>query len=95
MLESTRRKLRGQNITLEVSEAARDALAQRGFDPKYGARPLRRLIQRELETELSRLLLRGELREGARLHVDFVEGRFTFRTEGGAPEREPPGTPVH
>ncbi|HEX8824712.1 MAG TPA: ATP-dependent Clp protease ATP-binding subunit [Archangium sp.] len=82
MLGSTRRKLHGQNVTLTVSEAAKDALAQRGFDPKFGARPLRRVIQREVETELSRMLLRGELREGERIHVDFADGRFTFRVEG-------------
>ncbi|HSP80670.1 MAG TPA: ATP-dependent Clp protease ATP-binding subunit, partial [Myxococcaceae bacterium] len=64
MLDTTRRKLRGQNVTLEVREEAKRALAQRGFDPRFGARPLRRVIQRELETELSRMLLRGELREG-------------------------------
>jgi ATP-dependent Clp protease ATP-binding subunit ClpC len=92
MLGSTRRKLHGQNVTLEVSEAAKGALAQRGFDPKFGARPLRRVIQRELETELSRLLLRGELREGQHVRVDFEDGRFTFRAEGQAVEQP---APVH
>jgi ATP-dependent Clp protease ATP-binding subunit ClpC len=90
MLGSTRRKLHGQNVLLEVGDAARDALAQRGFDPKFGARPLRRVIQRELETELSRMLLRGELREGQRVRVDFEDGRFTFRAEGPAAESPAP-----
>ncbi len=82
MLDSTRRKLHGQNVTLEVSDAAKDELARRGFDPKFGARPLRRVIQRELETELSRMLLRGGLREGERIRVDFADGKFSFLVEG-------------
>jgi ATP-dependent Clp protease ATP-binding subunit ClpC len=90
LLESTRRKLRGQNVKLEVREAAKDELARRGFDPKSGARPLRRVIQRELETELSGMLLRGELREGERLLVDFEDGKFTFRVEGRSAGQEPP-----
>ncbi len=89
MLGSTRRKLHGQNVTLTVGEAAKEALAQRGFDPKYGARPLRRVIQREVETELSRMLLRGELREGERIHVDFENGRFSFRVVNRSTEHEP------
>ncbi|HEX5750230.1 MAG TPA: ATP-dependent Clp protease ATP-binding subunit [Archangium sp.] len=92
MLASTRRKLHGQNILLEVREAAKDELARRGFDPKFGARPLRRVIQRELETELSRMLLRGAVHEGDRLVVDFVDGRFTFGIEGRAAVQE---APVH
>ncbi|WP_199723861.1 ATP-dependent Clp protease ATP-binding subunit [Citreicoccus inhibens] len=94
LLVSTRRKLHGQNVTLELSDAARDALAERGFEPRYGARPLRRVIQRDIETELSRMLLRGSLREGQRVRVDFQDGHFTFRTEGGAPEQESTSEPA-
>jgi ATP-dependent Clp protease ATP-binding subunit ClpC len=92
MLASTRRKLHGQNILLEVRESAKDELARRGFDPKFGARPLRRVIQRELETELSRMLLRGAVHEGDRVLVDFADGRFTFGIEGRAAGQE---APVH
>ncbi|AKJ08140.1 ATP-dependent Clp protease ATP-binding subunit ClpC [Archangium gephyra] len=92
MLASTRRKLHGQNILLEVRESAKDELARRGFDPKYGARPLRRVIQRELETELSRMLLRGAVHEGDRVLVDFAEGRFTFGVERRAVGQ---AAPVH
>ncbi|PTL83219.1 ATP-dependent Clp protease ATP-binding subunit [Vitiosangium sp. GDMCC 1.1324] len=94
MLDATRRKLHGQNVALEVTEAAKDELARRGFDPKFGARPLRRVIQRELETELSRMMLRGALHEGARLLVDFADGKFTFQVEGKAAGQEAPA-PVH
>ncbi|WP_235217112.1 ATP-dependent Clp protease ATP-binding subunit [Archangium violaceum] len=92
MLASTRRKLHGQNILLEVRDAAKDELARRGFDPKFGARPLRRVIQRDLETELSRMLLRGTVHEGDRVVVDFVDGRFTFGVEGRGAGKE---APVH
>ncbi|WNG48207.1 ATP-dependent Clp protease ATP-binding subunit [Archangium minus] len=94
MLEATRRKLHGQNITLEVRDAAKDELARRGFDPKFGARPLRRVIQRELETEFSRMLLRGEVHEGERLLVDFVDGKFSFQVEARAHAVEA-RAPVH
>ncbi|WP_163862662.1 ATP-dependent Clp protease ATP-binding subunit [Myxococcus eversor] len=97
MLEATRRKLHGQNVGLELTDAARDALAERGFEPRYGARPLRRVIQRELETELSRMMLRGELREGQRIRVDFQDGRFVFHPEPGAreePEQKAPEPPA-
>jgi ATP-dependent Clp protease ATP-binding subunit ClpC len=83
MLETTRRRMRGQAVTLELSDAAKARLAERGFDPQYGARPLRRLIQREIETEVSRLLLDGAVREGDTVQVDVEEDRFTFTTARG------------
>jgi len=82
MLESTRRKLRGQNLSLFLTETAKEALVDRGFDPKYGARPLRRAIQREVETHISRMLLRGDAREGDIIYVDFQgEEGFRFTSE--------------
>ena len=55
---------------LELSEAARDKLAEAGFDPVYGARPLKRAIQRELETPIAKLILSGSLAEGSAIAVD-------------------------
>jgi ATP-dependent Clp protease ATP-binding subunit ClpC len=81
MLEITRRKLHGQGVALEVSAAARELLVERGFEPKFGARPLRRAIQRELETVVSRMLLSGEVSAGSTVHVDAADGAFTFRAE--------------
>ena len=89
MLESTRRKLHGQGIAIALTEAARKEIARRGFDPKFGARPLRRAIQREIETPISQLLLKGEFGEGDRIKVDFPTagapseggGSFTFFKE--------------
>nr|BDT36006.1 ATP-dependent Clp protease ATP-binding subunit [Myxococcus sp. MH1] len=92
MLEATRRKLHGQNLRLELTDAARDALAERGFEPRYGARPLRRVIQRELETEISRMLLRGSVSEGQRILVDFQDGHFVFTADAGVSVTPEPTT---
>ncbi len=88
MLEATQRKLKGQNIVLFLTPEAKKEIARRGFDPKYGARPLRRAIQREIETPISQLLLKGEFGQGDRIKVDYpstegarAEGGFTFFKE--------------
>ncbi|MEV6961756.1 ATP-dependent Clp protease ATP-binding subunit [Streptomyces sp. NPDC051207] len=80
LLERTRRMLHAQSITAEFTDAAVDWLAERGFAPEYGARPLRRTIQREVDNHLSRLLLDGSVSEGDRLTVDVADGRLDFRT---------------
>ena len=63
-------RLADRRITLEVTDAARTWLAQRGFDPAYGARPLRRLVQKEIGDRLARALLSGEVRDGQTVRVD-------------------------
>ncbi|WP_043617182.1 ATP-dependent Clp protease ATP-binding subunit [Nonomuraea candida] len=73
LLERTRQRLRGQDVTLEVTDAAKDWLAGRGYQPEFGARPLRRTVQRELDNRLSTMLLTGEVREHGKVTVD-VEG---------------------
>ncbi|MGV9254115.1 ATP-dependent Clp protease ATP-binding subunit [Streptomyces sp. NPDC003697] len=85
LLEKTRRLLHAQGVTVEFTDAAVDWLAQRGYQPEYGARPLRRTIQREVDNHLSRLLLDGTITEGSRVTVDVEDGRLTFRTEEAAP----------
>ncbi|CAL9374784.1 ATP-dependent Clp protease ATP-binding subunit [Streptomyces sp. enrichment culture] len=87
LLEGTRRGLKGQGIGVEFTEDAVDWLARRGYQPEYGARPLRRTIQREVDNELSRLLLDGTLREGGRVTVATEDGRLAFRVaQTPAPE---------
>ncbi|MFR9794372.1 ATP-dependent Clp protease ATP-binding subunit [Streptomyces sp. MS06] len=78
LLEQTRRLLHAQGIALEFTPAAVDWLAERGYQPEYGARPLRRTIQREVDNQLSRRLLDGSVREGARVTVDVADGRLVF-----------------
>jgi ATP-dependent Clp protease ATP-binding subunit ClpB len=69
-LERLRKRLAERKIELELTEKARDYFAEKGYDPVYGARPLRRMIQRELETALGRKLILGEVRDGSRVVVD-------------------------
>jgi len=69
-LERLRERLSERKIDLELTDKARDYFADRGHDPVYGARPLKRMIQRELETALGRKLLAGEIRDGSRVKVD-------------------------
>ena len=64
--------------SLELSGAARRALAAEGYDPAFGARPLRRLVQRRIENPLSKMLLRGDFPEGAAIRVDWANGEFSF-----------------
>jgi ATP-dependent Clp protease ATP-binding subunit ClpB len=63
-VERLRTRLAERRITLSVSPAALRHLGERGYDPVYGARPLKRLIQQELETPIARQLVKGELRDG-------------------------------
>ena len=63
-------RLREQRITLQVTEAAQRYLAEAGFDPRYGARPLRRAIQQQVQNPLAKLLIAGELCDGSRVSVD-------------------------
>jgi ATP-dependent Clp protease ATP-binding subunit ClpB len=67
------RRLSDRRLTLEVTTAAREWLAIEGFDPAYGARPLRRLVQREIGDRLARMLLAGEVEDGSTVVVDRSE----------------------
>jgi ATP-dependent Clp protease ATP-binding subunit ClpC len=85
LLEQTRRLLHAQGVAVEFTEAAVDWLAQRGYQPEYGARPLRRTIQREVDNQLSRMLLDGQVGEGSRVTVDVADGQLAFLRGGGQP----------
>jgi ATP-dependent Clp protease ATP-binding subunit ClpB len=78
-----RKRLADRHITLELTDAARTHLVRTGHEPAYGARPLKRVIQREIETPLARLLLQGEVRDGQKVLVDFDPdtGRLSFQTQ--------------
>ena len=73
-LEGLRRRLAERRITLEVTEPARAYLAHVGYDPVFGARPLKRAIQREVETPVARLIVAGKLRDGGTVRVDVAGG---------------------
>ena len=71
-LSRINRRLAGRRITIEVSEAGRSWLADRGYDPVYGARPLRRLLQTTVEDQLARKLLAGEISDGQKVTFDVT-----------------------
>ena len=83
-LEAVRKRLAERRITLELSQEALDFLAQRGYDPVFGARPLKRVIQRELETPLARKILAGEVPDGAHLYVNTGPLGLTFEVRQAA-----------
>ncbi|MBN1668076.1 MAG: AAA family ATPase, partial [Anaerolineales bacterium] len=78
-LRRVSRLLAEKGHLLEISEAARQFLAEAGYDPDFGARPLKRTIQRALQDPLALKLLSGEFQEGETIHVDRDENGLTFR----------------
>jgi ATP-dependent Clp protease ATP-binding subunit ClpA len=66
-----------------VTDKARDELAHRGYDPSFGARPLRRVVQNELQNPLASELLKGEFSEGSTIRIDYDGQEFTFASVGG------------
>ncbi len=72
------KRLAEQGITLRLTEAAKQALVREGYDPVYGARPLRRVIQRQVENQVSRRLLAGEFRAGDTVVVDYTPDGYVF-----------------
>jgi ATP-dependent Clp protease ATP-binding subunit ClpB len=78
-LRGLRDRLAARRIGLEVTDAATAALAHQGYDPSYGARPLKRVIQRELADKLAMKVLDGEIAEGDTVTVDAVGGELVLR----------------
>ena len=78
LLEETERRLHAQDVTVEFTPATVDWIADRGFQPEFGARPMRRVIQREIDNELSRLLLDGQIQPGQQVTVDVRDGQLAF-----------------
>ena len=77
-LERLKKRLHERNISLCLTEKAIEFLAEVGYDPVYGARPLKRAIQKELETELGRAILSGEIQEGQEVTANFSGGKIFF-----------------
>jgi ATP-dependent Clp protease ATP-binding subunit ClpC len=84
LLERTTRRLRAQDIEVEFTDEAVELIAEEGFEPEFGARPLRRTIQRRVDNELSRMVLSGSLEPGDRVVVGAEEERLTFEVVEGA-----------
>ncbi len=81
MLGDVRSRLADRQMQLEVTEDAKHFIAEQGFDPVYGARPLRRFIARQVETRIGRALLAGDARDGAVIRVDYSGGELTVSYE--------------
>ena len=81
-LERVRGRLAERHISIELTDAARTHLVRVGYDPTYGARPLKRAIQKEIETRLGRLILKGEVRDGQTVVIEYdaAGGELTFTT---------------
>ena len=87
-----RQRLADRHITIELTDAAKTHLVTVGYEPAYGARPLKRAIQREIETPLGRLLLKGDVRDGQHVVIDYKGGdHLTFTPRQGAPREEAVG----
>jgi ATP-dependent Clp protease ATP-binding subunit ClpC len=100
LLEETRRRLHAQDITVTVTDEAVDWLARHGFQPEFGARPLRRTIQREVDNRLSAMLLDGRLSRGQHVTVDVAGDKLDFRVSERVPGEGVqgegvPGEPAH
>ncbi|NIH81175.1 ATP-dependent Clp protease ATP-binding subunit [Amycolatopsis viridis] len=78
MLDQTKRRAHAQDITLEFTPEAVSWLARAGYQPEFGARPMRRTIQREVDNPLSRMMLRGELSPGSRVRIGAADKGLTF-----------------
>ncbi|MCC6727837.1 MAG: ATP-dependent chaperone ClpB [Chthonomonadales bacterium] len=90
-LDLLRARLRDRNIDLEITEPARRHLAEAGYDPVYGARPLKRHIQRALETRIGRALLAGNVPDGSTIQVDYLRDELVVQPvpAPAEPERTP------
>ncbi len=88
-LNGLRKRLADRHIELELTDRARGHLVRSGYDPAYGARPLKRAIQREIETPVARRILGGEVRDGHRIVVDLgPDGHLSFESKAVSRERE-------
>ena len=94
LMADLRRRLAERNITIELSEAAREYIARQGFDPVYGARPLKRFLQHQVESRLGRAIIAGDVGDGSRLKVDLRGGELVVDVEGVAADVEPEANPV-
>jgi ATP-dependent Clp protease ATP-binding subunit ClpB len=89
-----RRRLADRRLELELTDAARELIAREGFDPVYGARPLKRFIQREVETRIGRALLSGEIHDGATILIDAEAAELIVSWREDAAEQAQTGEPA-
>ena len=88
LLVSLRERLADRRIKIDVTDAAKAFLGEQGYDPVYGARPLKRFLQRELETRIGRRLIGGEIVDGSTVIVDMKDGQLDIITKELEPNSE-------
>ncbi len=88
LLTDVRERLSERKVHLELTDAAKEALVKEGYDPVYGARPLRRTIERRVANPLSRKILSGDYGEGETALVDYAGGEYVFGKAGEKPARK-------
>ena len=81
MLKNTIKALNEKDIKMEISKEAKNYILEKGTDIKFGARPLRRAIQRYIEDELSEMILRGDLLDGQTIKIDFKDNKLKFEVK--------------
>ena len=81
LLNDLAARLHDRGLKLDVSDGAVDLIVERGYDPIYGARPLKRHIQSDLETPIAREIIHGDFKADATVHVDAAKGEFTFKVK--------------
>jgi ATP-dependent Clp protease ATP-binding subunit ClpB len=87
-IEDVKRRLADRRLDLQLTEAGRELIAREGYDPVYGARPLRRFIQRDVETRIGRALLAGQIPDGATIVVDAEGDEVAVRWNGAPTDRD-------
>ncbi len=88
LLEDVRSRLTERRVSLDIDEEARRHIARKGFDPVYGARPLRRFIAHDVETRIARALLAGEVRDGSTITVRVADGELVVSARGPDDQEE-------
>ncbi|MCH8008164.1 MAG: ATP-dependent Clp protease ATP-binding subunit, partial [Chloroflexi bacterium] len=84
MLGEVGERLSDRNVSIEVTDAAKKALVEEGYDPAFGARPLRRVVERQIENALAKRILSGEFEEGEKIIVDFKDDAYDFEKADAA-----------
>jgi len=79
MLEESNKPLEEKDMPFSITKSARNYIIETGYDERYGARPLRRTIQKEIEDPLANTILKGIFKAGSRILVDFVDGKIVFK----------------
>jgi ATP-dependent Clp protease ATP-binding subunit ClpC len=90
MLDRVKAQLRGQGMELEVSREVKEMLGTEGFDPTFGARPLRRAVQREIEDPLSEEILLGRFSDGDTIRAELEDGKIFFTKAETSLDKLPP-----